>query len=290
MLAVQPVLAISISESHDLVRHGLGEIHVRHAFTELTRHVLAARGSIAYGGDLRPSGYTEALFDLLRAYERPDRPSPDRVRNFLAWPIWSELTSARRAELRAIATLVESPAPSGAPPSLPRPAERSPQERLWFARALTIMREQMTSQIDAQLILGGRVSGQQGLCPGVLEEAALTIRAGVPLFPIGGFGGCGKLIVAALAGEQPDELTTTYQRANTPGYEQLRAAAEEHGIHTNPESLVSNLSSSGLDGLNNGLDREDNLRLTTTDDIDEIVALVLRGLRRLPDRIKPTPA
>ncbi len=288
MPSTHPVLAVSISEPHDLVQQGLGAIHVKHAFTELVRHVLAIGGSIAYGGDLRPGGYTAVLFELLRAYERHDRPGPERVLNFLAWPLWKGLTVADRARLKPIATLVEVTAPPGAPSDLPKPEERTAQERLWFWEGLTRMREQMTRQADARLILGGRISGQLGLSPGVLEEAALTIRAGVPLFPIGGFGGCGKLVVAALAGEQLAEFTTAYQLANTSGYEQLLDAAKDYDNNATPEAHTETLSKSGWQALNNGLNREENQRLATLDDIDEIIALVLRGLRSLPKRATST--
>src|SRR5207244_6277673 len=58
------VVGVSVSEPspEELVRLGVSEVHVRHAFIEIVRHVLAAGWSVAYGGDLRRAGYTDALF------------------------------------------------------------------------------------------------------------------------------------------------------------------------------------------------------------------------------------
>jgi len=277
----EAMVGVSISEPDDLTRHGLGEIHVRHAFVEVARHVLAAGASLAYGGDLRVGGYTEAMFDLVGAYEKSDRPGRERLRSYLAWPLWQDLRGPNRSELLELATLVEVAAPPGAPGSLASPSERDARERLWFARALSEMRRRMTADISARVVLGGKVAGQAGLCPGVLEEAALALRAGVPLFVIGAFGGCGQLLVRALGGERPAELTVEHQMAATAGYAELLAAARAQGGMVEPEPMAEELVSRGWAGLRNGLDSAENERLASTGDVDEVVALVLRGLRRI---------
>ncbi|HEY1964991.1 MAG TPA: hypothetical protein VGG59_08670, partial [Acidobacteriaceae bacterium] len=46
-------LSVSEPDEQELVRLGLDEIHVRHAFIEIARHILARGWSLAYGGDLR---------------------------------------------------------------------------------------------------------------------------------------------------------------------------------------------------------------------------------------------
>jgi len=77
MSAFDGIAAISISDPPDreLAQRGLSADHLRHAFVELARQILAAGGSLAYGGDLRSGGYTETLLALLRTYSRPDRPA-----------------------------------------------------------------------------------------------------------------------------------------------------------------------------------------------------------------------
>ncbi len=276
-------VGVSVSEpaEADLVGLGLSEMHVRHAFIETMRHLLACGWLVAYGGDFRKDGYTEALFDLVRTYNPHEISGPDRVLSYLAWPLWLDLTPADRAEIANIATLIEVPAPDGAPDRLPPIKERKPADLLWNSLALGAMREQMTANIDARLVLGGRLFGQQGIYPGVLEEAALALQRRVPLFVAGGFGGCGRAIAEALAGSDQPELTIDYQLEHTPRYRELLEAAKE--IERDPDfpALGKTFASVGFGGLRNGLSEDENQRQAGTNDVDEIIALALRGLRQI---------
>ena len=277
------IVGVSVSEPapEELVTLGLSDLHVRHAFIEIVRHVLALGGSIAYGGDLRVAGYTEALFDLVRAYNPRDLTGPDRVYSFLAWPLWTELTPAQRADLANVTTIVEVPAPDGAPSELPPIGERSPADMLWMSRSLTKMRQQMGRAIGARVVLGGRVAGQQGLLPGVVEEALLAIDIRCPLYVIGGFGGCGRVLASALHGGSPVELTLEYQRERTARYDELYRLAESVDAAPSFDEARRMLREAGLDKLSNGLDPAENERLMLTDDVDDLVSLILRGLRNL---------
>lgn len=280
---VPPFVGVSVSESaeDELVALGLSGMHLRHAFIEVVRHVLAAGWSVAYGGDLRRAGYTEALFDLVRTYEHPGLPGPERVRAYLAWPVWVGRTVDDDAELANVATLVRCPAPPGAPEALPPLAECTGEELLLRSLGLTRMREEMTAAIGARLVLGGRVTGQVGLLPGVLEEAALAVERGLPLYVAGGFGGCGRAVVAALRGERPAALHVEHQLQHTDRYDELLRAAGERGIAPDFAAVVRLLASVGMAGLRNGLTEADNRRLAVTDDAEEVTALVLRGLHQL---------
>ena len=277
------VVGISISEpaEEELVRLGLSELHVRHVFVELVRYVLAAGGSIAYGGDFRAGGYTEALFDLVRTYNPKDLTGPERVFNYLAWPLWTEITGDERASLANVATLISVPAPNGAPENLAERAKRTPPELLWYSLALTEMRKLMTSKIGARVIIGGRVSGQQGLYPGLIEEADLALREGVPLFVAGGVGGCGRLLAKSLCGRSLQELTLQYQQEHTERYDELLNEARAAGLEPDYEELARRFASSGMGNLRNGLNETENQHLADSINIDEIVALILRGLRRI---------
>ncbi len=48
--------------------------------------------------------------------------------------------------------------------------------------------------------------------------------------------------------------------------------------------LLDTFNSAGLKGLRNGLGEPDNERLMQSDDVDEIVALVVQGLRCISER------
>jgi hypothetical protein len=275
-----PVVGVSISDppDDDLVSLGLSHMHLRHTFIEVARHVLAAGWSIAYGGDLRQAGYTEALFDLVRTYDHPELAGPDRVTNYLAWPLWVGRTVEDDAELINIATLVKCPAPADAPRIAPTPTSSMASD-LWLrSSALTRMRVDMTGAIDSRLVLGGRVTGQVGLLPGVLEEVMLAVDAGLPLYVAGGFGGCARAVVAALEGERSAGLTLDHQLAHTPRYAELREVARARGEDADFDAIVERLASLGFGGLRNGLDESDSRRLAATDDTEEVTALVMRGM------------
>jgi hypothetical protein len=272
-------LSVSEPDADELVRIGLSEMHVRHAFIEIARHILARGWAVAYGGDFRAAGYTEALIDLVRTYDRADLPAPDRVLTYLAWPIWLDVTAAQRAQLANVATIREVAPPDGAPTMLRAIADRQADDLLWNSLALTKMRVLMNSEIDARVVLGGRLRGQQGLYPGVAEEAALALESGMPLYVAGGFGGCSRLIASALSGSRPNELSADYHLEHTPRYAELLDAATSSGQAPSFSDMIDTFVTAGVDGLNNGLDAQENSRLFATDDVDELIALILRGLR-----------
>lgn len=266
MSRIHGTIAISVSEptEQDLERLGLTEDHVRHAFVELCRQVLARRGSLAYGGDLRRGGYSETLLALLRTYSDPDRPGRERIRQYLAWPVLADLS---KEELVAVAThaRVERVGPVDA---------SAPRDRAAAARDYSAMRAAMTRDLTARVVVGGRTSGQTGRWPGVVEEAHLAVRAGRPLLVAGGLGGAAACVAQALRGEWPVELTTAHQQQHTPGYAELLAA----GVGPSEEDLRRVLL--GADP-GDGLDHRDRELLQETADLDHLVALVLRGLLQL---------
>ena len=57
------------------------------------------------------------------------------------------------------------------------------------AAALTDMRRRIIADSHALICLGGKVEGYSGRYPGVLEEIALSLSEGRPVYLLGGFGG-----------------------------------------------------------------------------------------------------
>ena len=275
------LVGVSVSEpgEDDLVSRGLSQLHVRHAFIEIARHLLAAGYSLAYGGDFRRDGYTEAMLDLVRTYTRQARPSPERVYIYSAWPNWFHSDAEARAEIASVGTLIEIEPPTGAPRQIAARDERSTADRLWASVALTAMRQRMTQDIGVRIVFGGRTSAQQGLLPGIVEEAALAIAARAPLFVVGGFGGAASLVAAGLRGEHPPQLARDYQLTNTPGYGDLWAAAQRHDDARRSDEVLTQLSGMRVGNLRNGLTDDENLELMASDDIDAIIALILRGMK-----------
>jgi hypothetical protein len=212
---------------------------------ELARQVLAAGGSLAYGGHL--GGFTATLFSLLATYSPEDRPEPERVRQYLARPIWQKLTSAQRGELATYATWTEVPGAGKG------------NDRVAHAREYTAMRELMTEEITARVIIGGAVSGYAGRWPGIVEEAYLAVEAGLPLYVAGGLGGAAERVALAVGGKWPADLGADPE---VPG----RSEEDVRALLVRAD-------------LRNGLDAAENKQLMATSDLDLIAALILRGLR-----------
>ncbi len=226
-------VALSISESDDLLGQGQSELHLLAAMIELARNALSRRAVIAYGGDLREKaqyGYTVQLFELVRAYRDLGRAPLHRILNFLAFHVAAEFSEEREANLLELATFERvAPPPDvaarfGPDPDAPRVVpDDAPDNRYARARCLTAMRQVMTGTVDARVVLGGRVAGHQGKYPGVLEEAHLALRARKPLYLVGGFGGCARLLARAVAigsGRSRSRVRTKWQ---TPESEDSRA-------------------------------------------------------------------
>lgn len=267
-------VGISISESPDLASFGLGEGHFRDAMVNIAMYLLAAGDDLAYGGDLRPDGFTETLFELVHRYTRqsigsnqaPNSPDiinePVRVANYLAWPVHANMTSAYIDDLVAgignFATIVFLDINGHTIPLDTRKLHQQtkPRDTDWTP-GLTHMRMAMRSRIDARVLLGGRTKGYKGRMPGIAEEALLSLEARQPIFLLGGFGGATRDVAEA-----------------------LNLASPWEGSREQWEGQ-SDFTEFGPESLNNTLSHEENLALATTPYIDRSLPLLLRGLRRL---------
>ena len=161
--------------------------------------------------------------------------------------------------------------------------------------------------ISARVFLGGKITGFNGLMPGVLEEllyAAEAAEAGAvmqgerPLFIMGGFGGaagCAARLIASGAVDHAPELTPEFYANPVPGHDDSRygrivrewpkLAGRLPPTTRSPaqafEALRRQLRRAVADPLGffqNGLSVADNRRLLLTVDPLEATRLVLRGL------------
>lgn len=297
--ARQLLVALSISEAEDLPRFGLRRPHLDDVLLEISRYLLVAGVRLAYGGHLGSAGYTVRLANLLydpiieqlRGEPAPGAAQPAELVSYLAWPTSS--TAADVARLGALVEVRHCARPAGldetvdlafvAAPSTEIPVD-SPMHRFAWARGLTIMRQQQTDDLAARVVVGGRLGpageGYRGKMPGVLEEALLAIRAERPVYLVGAFGGCGRLVFDALEGVSRPELQWDHQRV-VPHSEDLRTLYQERGEAWDEyEAIAAELKSRGLAGLKNGLSEEENRELATTRSAERIVELVLHGLQQ----------
>lgn len=256
-------IGISISESPDMRALGLSDGHLRDAMAEVALHLLASGRSLAYGGDLRQHGFTELLFELVGRYRNhPRHRGTISVTDYLAWPVHIKMTlnefAAFTAEHDAAVSLVFLGRDGMRLEREQRMklSEREPDDDEW-TEGLTSMRTVMRGEIQARVVLGGRVEGYKGTMPGIAEEAYLSLEADQPIFLLGGFGGCARDIAETigLIGRWPGS------RGDWNGRGRFRSYSPNE--------------------LRNGLSREENVVLAQTPHIQEAVALVLRGLRRI---------
>lgn len=256
------IVALSISESPDMAERGWAEPQLLDFMVELARYLLASGAALAYGGDLRGGGFTEGLIELARAHDAMGAES--RVHVFLYWPYHQEkLSRQREADLAPAVRFHRMPRPDGVAETLTLATFGG--DPAAAARCLTAMREEMTRQVHARVLIGGRVEGFLGRYPGVAEEALLALEAGQPLFLVSAFGGAAEAVIRALAGE-PSLLS---------------------GVPDGAE-LVEALRARGTAALNNGLNEEENRELFTTPVLRRAVQLVLLGLGRLNPRPQAT--
>ena len=117
---------------------------------------------------------------------------------------------------------------------------------------LSKMREAMAKIEDARVIIGGKTTNYKGKYPGVLEEAYYTLKANKPLYIIGAFGGVAKKIAQIKEGIDIKE----WQKFDI--YETIKKSP-----------------------LNNGLSEEENRTLFYSKDIDEIIKLLMKGLKNM---------
>lgn len=294
------VVTLSVSEAEDIARFGLRSPHLDALLLELSRYLLLARIRLAYGGHLRANGYTVRLADLLSdpivEYLRGKPPStgaiPPELFTYIPWPMAVSVHDEARLGALVEVRRCERPADVDerldgvlvAEPADDVPGD-TPVRRYAWARGLTEMRRRQTQETSARVIVGGRIgprgTGYKGRMPGVLEEALLSIQSDRPVYLIGAFGGCARIVVDALEGRAREELTWTYQ-SPSPYSEEVRTMYKDRGQPWDEyDDIVGLLRARGMAGLKNGLTIDDNRELAATRSTDRIVELILRGLQNV---------
>ncbi len=287
-------IGISISESDpgELQALGLSGLHLQSAMIEIARQCLAQGATQVYGGDLRPNGFTENLLDLVRHHNDAISKAFNPVVNFLAWPLKSTLDIAWAAQNKDAIKIQHSEAPAdlkqaGLITEIPRGGDISGISGYVWARCLSAMREEIVEKTQARIMLGGRTLGYKGKYPGLVEEALLTLQAKKPIYLLGGYGGATRVIIQALQGQQPKQLTQDNQCAQ-PSY---KALLEDYNQHIEQQqlplapidyaALTKIFADFGVNSLNNGLSNDENNRLFVTVNHEEAIGLIMMGLANL---------
>lgn len=282
-------VGISISEPSDieLVELGHTDQHLRLLMQDVARYGLSYGAELVYGGDLRPNGFTEFLFQEGHALQSRLKSLNVHLTNHIAWPIYLADTGDVRdwkAKHRKIATMVEHSAPTDVIDLVPSAGEfLGPSDQagsfVW-SRSLTEMRKAMIAGCDFRICAGGRLAGYKGWMPGVLEEIVVAVEMEKPIFLIGGFGGVTRSICQLIGGKAvPEELSFDWQLCRNPKLAEMVSFAVSRGVdykqmYQQGLELVMNAD------LRNGLSAKENARLFETPFADEVIHLVLKGMGR----------
>ena len=312
----QRVVGISISTNPDLADLGYGIEHLHEAMIFVARSALRLGTAespvdLAYGGDLRPGGFTETLFDLARAESQGEQKG--RLYSYLAWPYYLNLSRGDEAQRLNICYFMRvTPDAAGFPEfasDVAPAALEEDQKTLLTAQCISRLREAMTQggmkRIDdrrapalaARIILGGKVTDYTGIMPGLFEEFMLAEEQQIPIFIAGGFGGASAALADALMGESdalPAVFSLEHQKDNTDGLDALESQYLHDGrINEAPQARYARLAravAAHRDALRqlkgtqtparNGLNYADNAKLTRSQNVSEITGLIEKGLRQ----------
>lgn len=280
-------VGISISEPPDVELLDLGQtaLHLRLLMQDVARYGLGYGAELVYGGDLRPNGFTEFLFQEGHALQSRLKSLNVHLTNYIAWPIYLADTADLRgwkAEHRKIATMVEHPIPTEVSDLVPSVgAFLAPSDQtssfVW-SRSLTEMRKTMIANCDFRISAGGRMTGYKGWMPGVLEEILVAVEMEKPIFLIGGFGGVTRSVCRLITEKaMPEELTFEWQVGNNPGLKEMVDFAESQGVeyekmYRHALAVIANAE------LRNGLSDKDNAKLFESPFADEVIHLILKGI------------
>jgi hypothetical protein len=296
-------LSIGDPDPAELKALGLSKHHIDDASLIMARMVLAAAGSVVYGGTLNDKSLTECVFEMIGAYQRGGV-ALQPLRNVTPWPWWHDVDAEWRVARRGYLEVVRCEAPQD-----PETGEAgnvvggwktligSAAGRCDLFRSLSGMRRELTTRTDARILLGGRAHSYLGLYPGVLEEALLAIEHNQPLYVMGGFGGAAANVAHALMGGTPQQFDIAFQRAKSPEYsaaldqyDRLRARRPDLSLPSvdfaaaqSRLAVYGSAVSGTASALSraNGLSEDENWMLFATASLDEAMYLIMKGLEAL---------
>jgi SLOG cluster2 len=256
-------VALSVSDSADLARLGLTAQHCELAVAEIAQAVFIAGGSVMYGGRLRPPGFSQVLLEEVQKYADNRRALTLVVAEPEHRDFSDEELDALDKGLGTTARIICLDVDGRRLPITDR-GRRSP-DSTDDAHAYTGLRQYVTTNTDARVLVGGKVTGYRGVMPGVLEEALLSLKQGQPVYVAGGFGGAAAALARTLGMDDqawlPDSPVATSDKVQSA------------------LSLIADAWAAMPSGAcNNGLDTRELAQLAATHRPGDIASLVVTGL------------
>lgn len=260
-----------------MARLGQDKSHLKCLAKILAQKIIRNDALLMYGGDLRPNGFTQFLFEEAKVVSNH---SPNEkkilIENYTSWPMQQSDSSELKqwtAEHKGVCKFINC--------GLPSDVEYTTGDEITgyiLGRCLTDMRKRMIDVSDVRICAGGKISDFKGCMPGILEEVLLAVEQKKPIFLLGGFGGMSERICRYLSTKiLPEELTIEWQLSKSSEYQKTAKDYEAQKIDIDYSKVLS----LGISSLNNGLSTEQNNRLFVTPFQDEVITLISVGLRNL---------
>ena len=277
-------IAISISETPEALTKGIGKAMFDDLSVEIARHLLVTGAKLVYGGDLRIGGFTKLLCDLSCQYGIKEKSDPSTIyfTNYFAWPIFNRLSKSDIAEFkydRVEIVKTEIPKGVGEEDKGKFFEPTTPSKMFLWANSLSIMRKEMEENVNARIVLGGKIVNFKGRMAGVFEEAICAIQKKHPIYLLGGFGGASAQIVKLMKGETTAEKLFEEAKTNE-NYKNLIEYCQMSCLPTINYDELKKLENKDYQVLRNGLDKDENEILFNSINIPEIISLILKGINK----------
>lgn len=281
-------ISISEPEKSSLLEIGQSSLHLKYLSQDIGRHILAQKGVVVYGGDLRKDGFTDFLVSEAQALKSRTNSEDIFIQNYLSWPIYladkQEVINWKSKHISML-EMIEIPFESEIEYLIPDTKaflvpDTTENSFIW-SKCLTKMRNQLITNCDIRICTGGKHTGYKGKMPGVLEEILISIDQNKPIFLLGGFGGvCQSICELLISDHMPIQLIEKWQKDNNVGYADLlsKVKAESPDYYPDYDGLIATIT---LNKLKNGLTEDENKVLFKTPFIDEALHLIFLGISRL---------
>lgn len=282
-------IAVSVSDNEDLERIGLSTQHLKDVMIELARYLMANGGTLLYGGHLKNEGFTKLFAELSYQYKFLNDKS-FRFVNYFPFPNSNSLSLEIKADFikqQVEPVLIEIPKHLG---DIDKNRNYAPfnniEDRYIFSECFSDMRRIMANESHARFLLGGKQRNYLGYLPGIIEEAYYSIQANKPIYIIGGFGGAAKSLSRVIRGEVPKELTNEFQYNNAFIQEFKKTYSEKASVPIDYEKLIDFFKQYHLERFSemNCLSVDENIVLFESQNIHEIVFLIMKGLKKVNEK------
>lgn len=212
---------------------------------ELCRYLVSMKMSIIYGGKIGLNtkyNFLDILYDLVSNYSF-NADSEHVIKNYYLDRFL--IPDEEKVKYSPIIEFIEVSSVS-----------EGDNEKIILGNSLRKLREEINKHCFAKVVVGGKVENFMGNMPGIIEEALIAIKAGTPVFLLGGFGGAAELIAKTILGEK------------------ILLSAD----WTDKLTFIEN---GGYACLNNGLSVEDNEILVHSNNVSLNISLILKGIKNL---------